>query len=102
MNSHFFLQLLVALLPVLMGVVVTFVMELLKHVGSWLEDAPGYLKQAVALVFAMLVTWATSHGIPITATDLGALSSPEVQALLTWLISHVVYIGNIKSTSAAR
>jgi len=67
--------------PVLVGMLVPLVVDALKRVNGWLDTAPGYVKQGVAVAVAALATsLSTLLGAPLPA-DLAAWDTAVVQTL---------------------
>ena len=74
------------LIPLLIGLVVPHVLDLLKRASAWLDGSPAQVKQVMAFVIAGLATaLATALGITVP-TDLAAWDGPLVQTILAGLL----------------
>lgn len=73
-------------LPLIVGILVPSVVDLLKRANTWLDTAPGPVKQATAFVVSALAMYlAQLTGIAIP-TDLGAWDGTIVNAVIATLL----------------
>lgn len=79
-------KLLDLVLPLVVGLIVPFALDLLKKASAWLDAAPATVKQVMAFVIAGLCTsLAQLLGIAVP-TDLAAWDGPFVQTVLAGLL----------------
>lgn len=73
-------------LPLLVGIIVPFAVDLLKHANKWLDKSPAPVKQTMALVIAGLVTAiATLLGVSLP-TDLSMWDAGVLNTVIAGLL----------------
>lgn len=75
-----------AVTPVIVGVLTPYAVDALKRASTWLDGAPAYIKQAVAVIVAAIGTGASTvleYGVP---TDLAQWDETAVKTLIAALL----------------
>lgn len=92
-------SLLAMIAPVVVGSLTTVVMQLLKNISSMINGLPSYGKQLVVTLIAFgLTTAAGVLGIHLSTTNVSALSSTDVQSLLSSIVAILIHTGIKGST----
>lgn len=73
--------------PIIIGVITPFAVDFLKRANAWLNAAPAYIKQAVAIAVATIATMLTNvlgTGIP---QDLAAWDGEIIKVLVAGFLA---------------
>ena len=75
------------LTPVIIGIAVRPAVDLIKKANKWIDAAPAYVKQGLAVALAALATFLTHLlGVPVPA-DLAQWDAEVIKILLAALIA---------------
>lgn len=86
-----YLQLLLIVLPLVAGPFAMLAFDGLKHLVSWLDESPSYVKAIAAPVFAFLVGLLASHfGISVPS-DVHSWTPDTIAAVATALVQAGVF-----------
>ena len=73
--------------PLIIGFVTPFIVDLIKKANKWLDKAPAYIKQSVAIAVAALATGLTHLlGVPLPA-DLAAWDTEVIKVLVAGFLA---------------
>ena len=87
-------ELVLTLIPIVVAGLTTWVYDKLKQGVTLLDKAPAFVAQIAVAVIAFGLTKASVVlGVSLSTTDIGALTSGDVQALLSASLAYLFHAG---------